>query len=80
MPKLGFLQFRHNYVVCTKSFITSVPAFYATHLRRRNATFVHHTRTRDAIHTILITTYGLKENMHSGEVYATITMDDLFQQ
>ena len=40
----------------------------------------HLTKTRDALHTILITTYGLKENLYSGSIYATVTTDDLFQQ
>ena len=53
---------------------------YEDHLRKRNETFVHHTKTKDAIHTILVTTYGLKDNLYSGSVYSTITMDDLFKQ
>ena len=52
---------------------------YEKQLRERNDTFVHHTKTRDAIHTVLVTTYGLKENMYSGSIYATVTMDDLFK-
>ena len=52
---------------------------YEKHLRERNDTFVHQTNARDAIHTVLITTYGLKENKYSGSIYATITMDDLFK-
>ena len=51
---------------------------YEKHLRERNNTFVHFTKTRDAIHTILVTTYGLKENLYSGSIYATVTMNDLF--
>lgn len=51
---------------------------YANHLRERNATFVHFTKTKDAIHTVLVTTYGIKHNLHSGQIYATVTMDDLF--
>lgn len=51
---------------------------YAEKLRRRNATFVHLTKTKDALHTILVTTYGLKGNLHSGSIYATVTMDGLF--
>lgn len=53
---------------------------YEKKLRERNETFVHHTKTSDAIHTILITTYGLRENMYSGSIYATVTMDDLFKE
>ena len=52
---------------------------YEKQLRERNDTFVHHTKTRDAIHTVLVTTYGLKDNMYSGSIYATVTMDDLFK-
>ena len=51
---------------------------YEKHLRERTNAFVHLTKTRDATHTILVTTYGLKQNMYSGSIYATITMDDLF--
>ena len=52
---------------------------YEKKIRERNETFVHVTKTNDAIQTILITTYGLNENIHSGAIYATVTMDDLFK-
>lgn len=58
----------------------TITSDYDKHLRQRNATFAHLTKTRDALHTILITTYGLKENLYSGSIYATVTTDDLFQQ
>ena len=47
-------------------------------LRERNETFVHHPTTKDAIQTVLVTTYGLKDNLYSGSIYTTVTMDDLF--
>ena len=53
---------------------------YERTLRERQSTFVHFTKTKDAIHTILVTTYGLKQNMYSSSIYATVTMDDLFTQ
>ena len=53
---------------------------YADHLRKRNETFAHHTKTKDALHTTLITTYGLKENLYSGNIYAIVTLDDLFTE
>lgn len=53
---------------------------YAQRLRERNETFVHYTKTKDALHNILVTTYGLRENIHSGSIYATVTMDDLFME
>ena len=51
---------------------------YEKRIRERNEAFVKFTKTNDAIHTILITTYGLRENKYSGSIYATVTMDDLF--
>lgn len=51
---------------------------YEQHLRERNATFVHFTKAKEALHTVLITTYGLKRNVYSGYIDATVTMDDLF--
>ena len=51
---------------------------YDEHLRERNNTFVHLSKTKDAIHNILVTTYGLKPNAYSDRFYATVTMDDLF--
>ena len=51
---------------------------YEKRLRDRIDAFVHFTKTRDAIHTILVTTFGLKTNTYSGGIYETISMDDLF--
>lgn len=51
---------------------------YAKQLRERQHAFIHFTKTKDAIHTVLVTTYGLKDNLHSYNIYATVTMDDLF--
>jgi hypothetical protein len=42
----------------------------ARHEKTRNEAFAHFTKTNDAIHTILVTTYGLKENKYSGSFYA----------
>ena len=61
---------------CNTSF--TLTADYDQHLRERKDTFAHFTKTKDAIHTVLVTTYGLKENKYSGSITATVTMDDLF--
>ena len=53
---------------------------YETKIRERNNTFVHFTNTKDAIQNILVTTYGLKENLYSGIFSATVTMEDLFRK
>ena len=36
------------------------------------------TKTRDALHVTLVTTYGLKANAHSGTVQSVVASDDLF--
>lgn len=51
---------------------------YDEKLRQRNSTFAHITNTKDSLHTVLVTTYGLKQNNYSGNIYSTITMDNLF--
>lgn len=53
---------------------------YDQNLRERTGAFVHLTKTRDAIHMVLVTTYGLKHNMYSSSFQATVTMDDLFSE
>lgn len=57
----------------------AVTGKYAEQLGERNAAFAHFTKTKDAIHTVLITTYGLKQNLYSDSIYSTVTMNDLFQ-
>jgi hypothetical protein len=51
---------------------------YEQHLRERNATFAHFTKAKEALHTVLITTYGLKQNLYSGSINAVVTMENLF--
>lgn len=71
----------HVIDVCEMKYCQSlytVTGDYENRIRERNETFVHFTKTKDAIHNILITTYGLRENLHSGIFYSTVTMDDLF--
>ena len=63
---------------CQSEYVVS--GEYAEKLRRRNATFAYLTKTKDALHTVLVTTYGLKDNLHAGCIYTTITMDGLFME
>lgn len=51
---------------------------YEQHIRERNTTFKHFTKAKEALHTVLITTYGLKQNMYSDSIKAVVTMDNLF--
>ncbi len=48
-------------------------------LRNRRTAFKLDTKTKKAIHTTLVTTYGLRKNSHSGIVQSVVTMDDLFK-
>ncbi|MDR2586513.1 MAG: ATP-binding protein [Prevotellaceae bacterium] len=48
-------------------------------LRIRDAKFSDDTKTRKALHTTLITTFGVKHNMYSGNIQSEVNMDDLFQ-
>ena len=48
-------------------------------LRNRRTAFKLDTKTRKSIHTTLITTYGLRNNSHSGMVQSVVSMDDLFK-
>lgn len=42
------------------------------------AIFCKKTGTKYAIHSTLITTYGVENNAYSGEIQSIITSDDLF--
>ena len=48
-------------------------------LRNRRTAFKLDTKTKKAIHTTLVTTYGLRKTSHSGIVQSVVTMDDLFK-
>lgn len=61
---------------CQADFI--VTADYERHLRERASTFRHFTKTRHAIRNVLITTYGLRNGIHSSIFQSTVTMDALF--
>ena len=52
---------------------------YEEHLRERASLFRKKTGTRKALHHTFITTYGVKQNRHSGIVQSEVTMDDLFE-
>ena len=61
---------------CQSEFVVS--SDYAEKLRQRNATFAHFTQTKDALHTVLVTTYGMKRNSYSEFIHREVTMDNLF--
>ena len=47
-------------------------------LRIRMGDFVEETGSKHAIFPTLITTFGLKPNLHSGIVQSEVVLDDLF--
>lgn len=53
---------------------------YARELRNKRATFERVTSTRHALITTMVTTYGVKDNVHAQALsIASVTMDALFQ-
>ena len=52
----------------------------ADRLRNRKARFKEETKSRKALHTVLITTYGLAKNEYQGEVQREITAEDLMKE
>ena len=46
---------------------------------RQEKRFIEETKTKKAIHTILITTIGLSQNEHSDIIDKTLIMSDLFE-
>jgi hypothetical protein len=55
-----------------------ITAKYDNQLRERVATFRSVTKTRNAIHTTIITPWGLKRNAHTGSADQVINLTDLF--
>ncbi|MCQ2330190.1 MAG: ATP-binding protein [Paludibacteraceae bacterium] len=51
---------------------------YDRQLRERMETFRMATKTRKALHNVLVTTYGLKSNKYSQIFQIVVTLDDLF--
>lgn len=51
---------------------------YEDKLRKKIQVFREATQTRKALQLIMITTFGVRRNAHSGIVQSQVTMDDLF--
>ena len=47
-------------------------------LRNKRGVFRSQSKTKNAIHITLITTYGVKHNEYWGNIQSEVTMDDLF--
>lgn len=53
---------------------------YAEQMQQRQWSFEQQTKTSKSCRLVMLTTYGLKPNVHSGIVSKNLTMDDLFCQ
>ena len=51
---------------------------YEARLRNKLSVFKAATNTKSAVQLVMITTFGVKQNLHSGIVSANVTMDHLF--
>jgi hypothetical protein len=53
---------------------------YDEHLRRRRELFRNFTSTKKSLYITMITTYGIKQNIYSGDVQSEVTGEDLFER
>lgn len=53
---------------------------YDMNLRNKVAAFVNYTGSRDSIQLVMITSYGVKQNMYSGLIQNQVTLEDLFRE
>ena len=52
---------------------------YEANLRNKLFTFKEETKTKKAIHLLMLTTYGITKNKYSGLIQKEIILDDLFK-
>lgn len=57
-----------------------IDAQEARNLAERAEVFRRQTGTRKGVRTVLVTTYGVKRNLHAGMVQSEITLNDLFRE
>ena len=55
-----------------------IDAEYEQKLRNKKSAFINATNTRKAVHLTMVTTFGIKTNVHSGIVQNEVKLDDLF--
>lgn len=56
----------------------SIDAEYERNLRNKKLAFIDSTNTRKAVHLTMVTTYGVRQNSHSGIIQSEVTLEDLF--
>lgn len=81
--QIDFLIDRRDHVInlCEMKFSISEFAItkeYEVNLRNKIAALQAYIKNKKAINLTMVTTYGVKENLHSGIVQSEVTLDDLF--
>ena len=81
--QIDLLIDRNDHVinVCEMKYSMSeftIDADYERELRNKKSLFIETTKTRKAVHLTMVTTYGVRQNSHSGVVQSEITLEDLF--
>ena len=56
----------------------AIDAEYEQKFRNKKSAFINTTNTRKAVHLTMVTTFGIKTNVHSGIVQNEVKLDDLF--
>ena len=51
---------------------------YEQELIQKKATFAEVTKTKSAVHTVMVTTDGLAHNAYIGEIQNEVSLDNLF--
>ena len=57
----------------------SVNKDYSAELRRKRSAFLSCTKTRKALVTTMVTTFGLVKNAYGMEITSQLKLDDLFE-
>ena len=55
----------------------AIDAEYEQKFRNKKSAFINTTNTRKAVHLTMVTTFGIKTNVHSGIVQNEVKLDDL---
>ena len=56
----------------------TIDRYYEAKLKNKMEVFREATKSKKALQLIMITTYGVRQNAHSGIVQSQVRMDDLF--
>ena len=56
----------------------AIDAEYEQKFQNKKSAFINTTNTRKAVHLTMVTTFGIKTNVHSGMMQNEVKLDDLF--